>query len=94
MDDIPRVKPEKSTDINSEECEYHDGRNEKPGSHIVKMSIPVCMHKLEWCESCDEASKGSSRYKDDIEMDILWESPKMDKVREYIKSIRKEEKPE
>jgi hypothetical protein len=94
VDDIPRVKPQKSSDIYSEEWEEHDERDIYPASHMMISAIPVGMYELEWGKSCDQSSQCGRRDHYDIEVDHLDRLPEVDKVREDIEWVREEEKPE
>ena len=88
MDDIPRVPPEESPDIDTEERDEHSSRDEYPCPHCMIAMIPVGMHELDRGESWDESCECCSRYEDYIVVDICRKSIEVDEVCEDIERIR------
>jgi hypothetical protein len=47
VDDIPRVKPQKSSEIDTKEGDKHDERDIYPSFYMMIFPIPVGMDELE-----------------------------------------------
>lgn len=93
MENIPGIKAEKSTEVDSEYREDHNPSDKNPTLHVVVFFVPIGMKELERGKSSDETSESRGRDEDDIEVDILWKFPEMDKVRKNIEWIREEKEP-
>ena len=57
---------------------------------MMIVTIPVCLHELQWSKSCDESCDRSDTDIDDIIVCHRWILPKMDEVCEDIERIREE----
>ena len=94
MEDVPTIKSQESSKINSENRENQNPCNIHPSFHMVVFFIPIDMKKLKRSKACDKSCEGRSRDEDDIEVNIFWEFSEVDKVCKNIEWIRKEKKPE
>lgn len=93
IENIPSIKAEKSTEVDSEYREDHDPRDKNPTLHVMVFFVPIGMKELKRGKSSDETSESWSRDEDDIEMNILRKFPEVDKVRKNIEWIREEKEP-
>jgi len=94
IDEIPRIEPKKSTDIDSIDSENHRKTHKGPSDFFMKLLVPIGMEDFEGCKSTDNPSNCHHRDIDDIKMKHFWMFPKMNKISPEVETIWKKYKPE
>lgn len=94
MNDIPRIKSQKSPEIHPKQRNYHYEWNQYPRLRTVVMTVPIGMQHFQWGKSRNQSRNRHHPDINNIEMKHCSVLVEMDKIGPDIETIREKEKPE